>query len=318
MIKPPLHRAILPVVAVLAALSSARAAVIASDTFITGGVGNYTAGVKLDGQNPTSSTGFTGAWFGSNSSSVTASATNLGVSGVTNTGGSVNFSLNGAFSREEARSFTSVSGVSTLWFGGILQANAGGLSNGTETMYAFLSGALPTSSAANSTGAVWSSTNGVGLSGFAVGQKNGKFTVDYQSNASGSGVFNQTISATSFTADTPYFIVSSLTLNTSGNNDTLNIWLLTSAPSSESSLGTATFTLTTADIATGSDNFNTLSIWAARNTTGSVSNNLDALRIGTTYLDVVPEPSTASLAAIAFIFGIFVLRKRSANRCVVQ
>lgn len=281
-----------------------RASTVMGDAFITGGGVNYTANANLSGQNPSSSINFTSAWSGVNSLVFRPQSTNLSMAGITNPGGELQFNVTGnsAFSRSDYRTFTAASTQSTLWFGTLYQPSTNGLSANSQAMVGFLSGNLTTTTDATSTGATWSNANGGSLNGFAWGVVNGSLVVDYQS---GAGTILQANTGVSLTSNMTYFLIGKLEINESGN-DILNIWVSTSAPASETALGAATLSITTADLLGSSSELNTLNLWTGTESDGSINkvNNFDAISLGTTYLDLlsVPEPSSSHLILITGLF----------------
>lgn len=298
-------------------LPQSLAALVMGDQFLTGGVGNYTADANLFGQNPTSSFNFAGSWSGTNSLVFRPKATNLSVAGVTNAGGSLRADVTGnsAFSRSDNRAFTSVGGQSSLWFGTMYQPSTNALSANSSAMTGFLSDSLPTTTATTTTGATWTTGNGDTLKGFGWGVTNGNLVVSYQSDAGGSGSITTANTGFSMTINTTYFLVGKLDIN-AGGNDSLSLWVLTSAPSSESALGAATWTIS-ANILTSSSELDTLNLWAGTASDGSIvkTNNFDAISIGTSYSDIVavPEPTTAAMAIFAVASGALLLRRKRSS-----
>lgn len=301
----------------LCAFGNLSAATVLADEFLTGGSPNYTSGVNLSGQNPTT-TGSTTAWTGASTSQWRPNDANLAVTGVVNGGGSLRFSLGNTVTGSSAQSRAFVpaaSGLSTLWFGGVFQASsANGLASGVETMAGFLSDALPGQGATSgtATGGTWTTANGGNLQGFAFGMRGGVLTVDYQTNVGlepGLRTVTQVATSTSFTAGINYFLVARLSIDAAGD-DTLDIWSLTSAPADSSLLGTPTFSVS-ANMVTNSGLLDTLAVWAGKNgSSGTNINSIDALRMGTSYGEVVgvPEPSTWALLVMGAV-ALFMWRK---------
>lgn len=115
-----------------------------------------------------------------------------------------------------------------------------------------------------------------------------------------------------FTVDTTYLIIGKLTVGdlTLGNPPTTApgatnaIWVLTSTPADEASLGAAMSSIAQQN-ATGTFS---LSGRAFSNNTALI---YDEIRIGTTFRDVVPlVPEPATLAAVAGIAAMSLLRRR--------
>ena len=291
---------------------TARAAEYLNDDFIIG-TGDYSTSSNIAGQTSASSTGFVGAWGGNSTNYFKPSATNLTLTGYSSTGGSFGFmGFNGSLgSRSDNRSFTATSGASTLWFGSLLDTDSNTLSHGSAMM-GFLSGGLTTTSGSDATSATWTSSNGGTLDGFAWGISNGGLAVAYQT---GSGTVTTVDPTFSISAGTTYLLLAQLQLNTSSNDDTLNVWALTSVPTSQGSLGTPTFSVSSADILSASTDLNTLVAYASVSTTGTNAQDLtefDAIRAGTSFSDVVavPEPPTVVLAGLAVLFLVLVARTR--------
>jgi hypothetical protein len=292
---------------------SARAALIFNDEFVTG-PGGYTAGANLLGQNPTV-TGFAGPWAGSNTATLRPNSTNLSMAGVTNDGGSLaTNTLAAGGSRSDSRSLSAYTGSDTLWFSSLASFDEAALTTGAgQTFTAFLSGPLPTTSSSGSTAATWLSSNGGSLTGFAWGVDNGQFRLKYHTGAS--SVSTAIPPDLSLTANTTYLLVARVSVNASGN-DTLDFWLLDSAPANEAALGTPTYSLS-ANFLDSNTDITTVNTYLGSTNTDPVQNvSWDAIRMGTSFSDlqIVPEPSIAALLSGA---GIALLLRR-ARRSVPQ
>ena len=297
---------------------TARGSLIFSEDFSTG-AGGYTVDTNILGQNPTTSTGFSGAWVGANTSAYQPNASNLVMAGVANSGGSL-LNQYTAFSqtRSDSRALAAYTGSDTLWVSSLMAFNSNALNNsGGSHFIGFLSGPLPGVSASGTQNATWINSNGGNLNGFAVGLNNGNLTLRYQT---GSDTVASSLLTPSFTlaADTAYLMVAQLMLNTSGVNDTLNIWFLDAAVADESALGLPTLSLTTANLVDTNTDISQLVGYSAApfsGTTGNVPSyaNWDAIRMGTTFedLSIVPEPSSAALlAGLALAAGLRSRRSR--------
>ncbi len=316
--------------ALLLALTPAlQAALIVQETFVTG-AGNYTANGNLAGQTSSASQGFTGAWGGAGTSYATVVASpNLTMSGVNwNTGGSVRIQTNSDFyaSREQDRNFTSAVGSTSLWFSTLYQPSTIAFDADRETMMAFLTDPVPgksftsTTTPSNATDALWSNTNGIDRGGFAwgistFGDTSNTLTVKYQSDLGGTDNIVTADTNIALAIGTTYMLIAELALNTTGATDMLNIWAVTSLPTSQASLGAPHWTVS-ADILSTSASLDTLAFLEGTSIDGVASAAVtyyDAIRIGTTFDDLllaVPEPSRALLLFVTL--SALSLRRRRA------
>jgi hypothetical protein len=275
------------------------ATLIFNEEFQTG-VGAYTAGANVQGQNP-AVTGFTGAWAGSDTSSFQVSGTNVAMPGVTNGGGSLGMStLAAASSRSDSRAVSAYTAAGTYWFSSVFTPDADAVNgaNGSTMFVGFLSGALSTVSSGGSTAALWTSSNGADLEGFAWGIEAGSLRVRYQTGAD--TVATQNLGSLSLTAGSTYLLIAELQVNTAGN-DVLNLWVTSSAPGSQAGLGAATATLSTFDLVSTGDAIDTLVLFAGRSASTDGAVGWDAIRMGTQFSDlaIVPEPSAYLLLVLS-------------------
>lgn len=290
--------------------SAAHGTLIFNDEFVTGS-GGYTAGANLLGQNPTV-TGFSGAWAGANTSQYKPSSTNLSMSGVTNGGGSLTVtSIAAGGSRSNSRTLSPYTGSNTLWFSSLGSFDSAALTaGGGQTYTAFLSGALPTSSSSGATSATWLSSNGGSLTGFAWGIDDGQLKLKYHSGTN--SVLTVIPSGVSLTANTPYLFLAKVNVNSSGATDSLDFWLLSSAPANEAALGTPTYSLS-ADFLNTNTDITTLDSYFGGSSSAPVLNgSWDAIRMGTSFSDlqIVPEPSAiALLSGLGFTVLLFRSRR---------
>ena len=304
----------------------AQAVALAYDNFNTGS-GGYLSGSNLITQNP-ATYGFTGAWTGATTGDFNAtSSVNLTLPGLANGGGALSlFSFaNGYFSRAVSRSFTASSaGNTSFWAGSLFQvpsSNTAALtpSNQATNMIGFLSGALPTfttpnGNSGNQTLALWSTSNGNTLDGFAYGIQNGVLTLAYQN----SGVITYVNPTATITAGTTYWLLANLTVVAPGS-DTLNFYLETSVPSDAAlALQTPTYSVTAnilGSLATDTSGLNTLELYAGGASVSSggpaLQTYFDDVGAATSFDDLVaaPEPSTLALMVTCLIgavaFGAF-------------
>lgn len=308
----------LPLAALALCIGKSEAAAIFSDEFITGGAPNYNSAANLNGQNPTVY-GATSAWGSVGTSQWRTQDVNLTVAGVTNGGGSLKFALgnNVTGSSAQNRGFTAAdSMVSSLWFGGIFQANTPGALSGVSTMAGFSNAALPNNTTNTASGATWSTANGGNLQGFGFGIRDGVLAVDYQSDISqpsSSRTITQVNTSFSMADGAAYFLVARVDFDSAGV-ELLNIWALTSAPVNMSLLGAATYSVS-ANFFSEISALDTLNVYAGKNgTSGANVNAIDALRIGTDYADLlvaVPEPSTWALLGVGLMAIMLGNRRRS-------
>lgn len=327
--KIPLSIIAVAFLGILGASDMAQATLLVEDQFLVG-TGDYTSGPPLVapgvGQTSSGSIGFSGAWSGANSGYFSVLSSNLSFTGLPNTGGSllIGATNNGDYSRSDSRSMTVSASQSSLYFSMLMRTDAATLANGATSMVGFLSGALRETAVSSATGATWMTSNGGNLAGFAWGISGGAFSVEYQSNAGGAGAVNLVNTGFTPTAGVTYLLIGRLDINAAGN-DTLSIWATTSLPASQAALGAPIWSISTADILADSSNLNTLALWAGVTSSATPVTNsttVDAIRIGTTFNDVVavPEPSTTTASLLGVIgMGLWIgvrkkLRTQSAHK----
>lgn len=288
----------------------AAADLVFEDVF-PGGAGGYETGSNLRGQNPSATTGFSGAWGGSNTSAYQPSTADLVMPGIANSGGSLVNSY-GAIAnqtRSDSRAIAPYTGSDTLWFSSLVQFNQGVLDNTNGSSWiGFLSDELPTTSSGGTVNATWRTQNGPTLKGFAWGIINGNIAFRYQSGSdtvAGSGTLSPSFA---LKADTPYLFLARLDVNAEGN-DTLNVWFLQSAPADEASLGTPLFSLDTANLVNSNTDISRLVVFSGSGTNAATV-TWDAIRMGTELGDlvIVPEPSAMGLMGLS---GMLALGRRS-------
>jgi len=103
------------------------------------------------------------------------------------------------------------------------------------------------------------------------------------------------------TANTTYLVLGKAEIDVSGNNDRLSFWFDPDLTGGEAGLGSPTASAEDADtFGTSIDGIGVM-----------MTNEglLDAIRVGTTYADVIPEPSSVCLLA-AGLLGLIGLRRR--------
>ena len=302
----------------MAALAHLHAEVIVHDQILIGGENGYASDGTLYGQNPASGMGWSSGWSGAPASTVKTLDTNLAIPGITNGGGSIRFNArNGGQAVLDKRPFAPASSQSTLWFSTIFQVQS---VYTTEMMLGFMS---DPASGSFEPGATWGgSTNGNTQQGFAWGVNANQsglgstLTLQYQTNAasaSTAGSLSTIDTGLSLTANVPMLMLAQLQINESGDNDVLNVWLLTSAPESQAALGEADFTISTSDLVTNSANLSNVALWYLRpEDTYSGYSNFDYINVGTSFEDVtsVPEHAQSGLLAGLFI-SLIVLGYRS-------
>lgn len=303
-----LRKILIATAVALSGTASVQASILFSDQFLTtGDSGGYTAGGNLKGQQPGPDAGWSGSWNGDSTGLITIGATNLAMSGLPNEGGAISVSAVGANSAKSVyHLFGTPAGQATVWFSTLFAPTASSFGTDSQLMAGFLSGYVGSASS-------WTNTQ---LQGFSLGVMNsGKLTVQYQTNAANAataGAFETASSSLSLATGTTYLLIAKLDVNT-GGNDILNVWIKTSAPTSEASLGAADLSIT-ADLLTDSSKFSTLNLWLARGSTGfSDAGRFDALRGGTTFNDVmgIPEPSSlALLLGASVVFAGLMSRRK--------
>ena len=304
----------------LASAKTALAVTIASDSFTVGA--GYTAGLLTPQSGSPSAVNFTGNWGGSQTGYYQVVSSSLSLSGYAGTGGSllVQTRDDGTFSRNSSHTFTAdTTSSSTLWFSSLYQPSTGAFENNNEAMMGFTSGSPPLTADGTTLGASWTSSNGAGLAGFAWGINTGTnnsntLKIKYQSDFGGSAGVVLADTGVALTIGTTYFLIGKIALNAAGNQDTLNVWIRTSLPTNETSLGAANWSISTANLLNSSSNLNTLLLFGGAGTQEGAtvdwrSTYYDSVRIGTTFADIVPEPSRFLLLGFAFL-GLFYKRRR--------
>ncbi len=251
-----------------------HATVLFSDDF------NYTTGTALQGQ---------GGWAAVNTGdTIGVVAGNVSVPGYRYPaiGNSINFAGAG---QEAAHSFTSqTTAGTTVYYSFSLNLSLASL-NATGGYFAFFS---ESNSSSNFGGTLWARSDGTG---FDLG-------VNPRTTAANT-VFT---SGTTSVSDT-HFIVVAYTIVNGASNDTVSLWLNPSSTSFGGSAPTATVTATnsvTADLAS------VTSLWFRQDGTTATPNvTIDAVRVGTTWADVTPEPSSLSFIGLG-IAGLLARRRR--------
>lgn len=135
----------------------------------------------------------------------------------------------------------------------------------------------------------------------------------------GTNTFSSTGSDDSFAVDTTYLMVAKLTINGSGADDSVDMWMLKEGDSfttTEAGLGAADLSLSTADFGDGLSN-----IWLGRgdrdldNATTTSAGFIDDVRISNLSGDMglqevlaIPEPGSLTLVGFAGI-ALLVLRR---------
>ncbi len=282
---------LLPALLLLAPVSS-RAALLAIEQF-TG----YNA-AALNGQSP-AATGFTGAWSGDANISGTASGLTAVTGGYTVAGGAATSSgATNTFRNFDAAVTTALTTASDVWFSVLLRTNHTG---GTNTFQ------LMSSADADIIAGIGQRLNGVQIkvqdasaaTGGATLLNNGGSTPAgtgeaYSEGATGTGLW---------VANTTYLLVGHISIDRAGTNpETLQFWKLTDA---------GTFNQATPFLTASRDILNsTITGFTGVRFQGNQPGNIyDEIRVGTSYLDVVPEPSTALLGVTAL--GFLIRRRRS-------
>ena len=261
-------------VAVLVVMQSAQAALIAYEPFATGN-GGYTTG-NIDGQNP-SVTGFSGQWTHSQYNNANISATGLSYPGIPTTGG-MYVGDNSRSYRALATPFGSTTS-GTYWMSYLYQSTAdGGNWQAFETYTT--SGTIGQDSSRR-----YLISNG------AAGWDGGTGTGAFNVGASGvSGIIPGGAAGT----DVNLFVIKMEFV--AGGNDTFTVWRNPSLGSEPTTGGLAK---------TGDFDWAYTGIFDA-DTPGKV--NFDEIRIGTTFVDVIPEPGSLSL--LGLMGGALFLRRK--------
>jgi hypothetical protein len=141
---------------------------------------------------------------------------------------------------------------------------------------------------------LWIDTVDAGSQNDFIGLLGGEFEMRYNNVTT----TNNTLVA----ADTTYLILAKAEIDVSGNNDRLSFWFDPTLTGGEAGLGTAT------SVADNADTFGTTIDGIAVQMNGE--GLLDAIRVGTTFADVVPEPSVALLGGLGLL-GL--LRRRRSS-----
>lgn len=312
--------------------TTGHAVLLAADNFVIG-PGDYTA-TNLNLQTSASATGFPAAWGGAQTGWIQINNGNLNMPGVENANGRLLLTPNsdGHYSRLKNHGYTAAaSGLNQLWFSTLYMPSDRAFDPGREVMMGFLSGSPPISGAgtgleplvpAHATEATWRTGNGGSFAGFGFGidtmlDSSAYLSVKYQQDHGGSAAVISTKTNIALNINTTYFLLARLDVNTSGTTDVLNIWALSSLPTSEAALGAPMWSVS-ANILTNSSNLNMLNLWTGsmddRPVNGGVGattslSYFDALKIGTSFYDVAPEPGRSMLLMIAII-GVTMRRRR--------
>lgn len=295
------------VVAALALSSTSRATLIAGDSYVVGGSG-YTAG-SLQNQptgTPPASVGFTGAYTNFTSQFVVQTTgltpTATGYTGAA--GGSVqeiatsNNTIGTSTtpdSRVISRPLSSYTGAATYYFSALIQS-AGAL-NASQGAYVEYSNHNPSTY-----------NNPLGSSttdrGFLLGL-NGNGTTNSVVVQTASGTNNALVSHTLTSGVAPTqlnLLIVRLDVNASGTADNFTVYVNPTNVSTEAlaattaaNVGSETFS---ADALTGQTDISRIGFEAFNNGASSPNVNMDEVRFGTAFGDVVspaPEPSTGLL-----------------------
>lgn len=312
--------------------TTSHAVLLAADNFVIG-AGDYTA-TNLNLQTSASATGFPNALTGAQTGWIQINNGNLNMAGVdNNANGRLLMTPNsdGHYSRLKSHGYTAAaSGLNQLWFSTLYMPSDRAFDPGREVMMGFLSGVPVVNGAgtgleplvpAHATDATWRTGNGGAFAGFGFGidtmlDSSAYLSVKYQQDHGGNAAVVSTKTSIALNINTTYFLLARLDINTSGTTDVLNIWALTSLPASEAALGAPMWSVS-ANMLTNSSNLNMLNIWAGSMDDRPVNGGLgattsmsyfDALKIGTNFSDVAPEPGRSMLLLMAAI--VTTLRRR--------
>lgn len=256
-----------------AIVPTCQAAVLFSDDF------NYTTGTALQGQ---------GGWVTVNSGdTVGVVSGNVSVPGYRYPaiGNSINFAGAG---QEAAHSFTSqTTAGTTVYYSFSLNLTLASL-NATGGYFAFFS----ESNASSNFGAtLWARSDGTGFD-LGINPRTTAANTVYTSGTT-------SVSGT-------HFIVVAYTIASGTSNDTVSLWLNPSSATFGGSAPTATLTATNA----GTDLASVSSFWFRQDAPSATPDvTIDALRVGTTWTDVTPEPSSLGLIGLG-VFGLLARRRR--------
>lgn len=306
------------------AVAPARATLIVEDVVPTS-AGNYVSSdwtksvARIYPQYPEDTIGFSEAWGGISSNALYVNTANLTISGLENNlGGSFAFASTGnAVTRSDNRKLSSYSvSVSTLWIGMAFSVNELYLDNASSNsavIVSFNTGYI-------ASGSQWGDTatgySGQTLGGLGLGVVDDTLVVRYQSDYSATGsIITQSLNI-SLTADVSYYLVASLSVSSTGD-DVLGIWVLTSVPDSESELGEATLVISDADILDDINSISYLNMSIRTVDSGSgIGVDLeptvyaDAIRMGTDYASIIPEPAITASFLGMLCLGFVSLRAR--------
>jgi hypothetical protein len=270
---------------------SSRAALLAFDSF-----SGYSA-AALNGQGP-AATGFTGNWSGDVNISAAASGLTAITGGYAATGGSATSSgATSTFRSFDTAVTTSMGTASDVWFSVLLRTNH---TSGTNTFQ------LMSSGDPDIIGGIGQRLNGVQIKAQDAAAGTSGAT---QLNGGGATVigtgeaFTQNDSGTGlWTANTTYLLVGHVSIDRAGTNpETLQFWKLTDASAFNPA---APFLTSSHDIL----NTTFTGFTGVRFQGNAAGNIYDELRIGTSFADVVPEPSSGLLGAVAAL-GLLIRRR---------
>jgi len=256
--------------------AASRGAIIAQDTFET-----YSPGSQLNGQNGGS--GFGGPYVVDSTRLANATTVSQSLSyssgSVTNNGGSVAVLVSDVSDSNNLISRPIPTQSSTVYFSFLLRANTGTLSS-EDFLQLGLSDVTTTEPKAS-----------VGIAGTTAGALPEQFYVRVPNG--GTSAFSGT--GTTVAENTTYMLVGKISKVAASS--TFNQVDLFVNPSTTSEPGTATATSTVA-AGSGVGSVSNVILRMARTDTGD-QYLLDNLRFGTSYSDVVPEPGTLGVMAVA-------------------
>lgn len=297
----------------------ARAYLIAGDSFLIGGTGNYTAG-DITPQNPTSSFGFSGAWADGTTATSTyvASATALDATVPTyEVGGSGGYSSTGDFVRRVFRPLAAytapAAGTPTYWMSGLIR-RTGGADNGAGqfTVVGFVGHAAALTDDNFVDSAVDHTIQGLQW-GFVGDGANNDLVLRHRQQRAGSILQFTDIILDNAAINTTYHVILKLEKDVvvgdpQNNNDRVSVWLNPADISSELGLGSPTLQVNNFSLAqdTAIDRLTMATNLLANPTL------FDELRFGTTLTDVttaIPEPSSLVLVG-AGMLALLARRRR--------